>query len=68
MLSERIQQTRPRSPHHGRTLNDACRELTERVNHAFEQFDSGNSVFVEHQTAKSQMEERKAKIRHRGKQ
>ncbi|EPB0619757.1 CopG family transcriptional regulator, partial [Vibrio parahaemolyticus] len=31
-------------------------------------FDSGKSVFVEHQTAKSQMEERKARIRNRGKQ
>ncbi|HCM1327623.1 type II toxin-antitoxin system TacA family antitoxin [Vibrio parahaemolyticus] len=42
--------------------------LTEQVNHAFEKFDSGQSVFVEHQTAKSRMEERKARIRNRGKQ
>ncbi|CAM3815171.1 damage-inducible protein J [Vibrio aquimaris] len=39
--------------------------LTEQVNLAFEMFDSGESVFVEHQTAKSQMEERKTRIRNR---
>ncbi|MDV6254357.1 damage-inducible protein J [Vibrio sp. EA2] len=66
----------------GRTLSDACRELTEQqrktlshdawlaeqVNLAFEKFDSGKSVFVEHQSAKSRMEERKARIRNRVKQ
>ncbi|HHI5412197.1 TPA: type II toxin-antitoxin system RelB/DinJ family antitoxin [Vibrio metoecus] len=68
----------------GRTLSDACRELTEQlaeqqrkalshdawlteqVNHAFEKFDSGKAVFVEHDIAKVQMAERKAKIRNRG--
>ncbi|ELI6449145.1 damage-inducible protein J [Photobacterium damselae] len=64
----------------GRTLSDACRELTEQqrkvlshdawlteqVNLAFEKYDQGKSVFIEHQVAKSQMEERKAKIRNRG--
>lgn len=40
--------------------------LTEQVNLAFEKYDQGKSVFIEHQVAKSQMEERKAKIRNRG--
>jgi antitoxin component of RelBE/YafQ-DinJ toxin-antitoxin module len=68
----------------GRTLSDACRDLTEQmadqqrkamshdawlteqVNLAFEKFDDGNAVFVEHEQAKSIMAERKAKIRSRG--
>ena len=67
----------------GRTLSDACRELTEQlaaqqrkalshdawlteqVNKAFEKFDSGKPEFVEHHMAKTQMAERKAKIRNR---
>ncbi|HIF9173416.1 TPA: damage-inducible protein J [Photobacterium damselae] len=40
--------------------------LTEQVNLAFEKYDQGKSVFIEHQVAKSQMKERKAKIRNRG--
>ncbi|MEJ2766834.1 type II toxin-antitoxin system RelB/DinJ family antitoxin [Photobacterium sp. MCCC 1A19761] len=69
----------------GRTLSDACRELTEQlaeqqrkalsydawlteqVNLAFEKFDSGKAVFVDHESAKSRMAGRKAKIRNRGK-
>ena len=42
--------------------------LTEQVNLAFEKFDSGKAVFVDHESAKSRMEERKAKIRKRGNQ
>ncbi len=42
--------------------------LTEQINLAFEKFDSGKADFVEHQNAKSRMEERKARIRNRGKQ
>lgn len=69
----------------GRTLSDACRELTEQlaaeqrkkmshgtwlteqVNQAFNRLDEGKSVFIDHDSAKSQMAERKAKIRNRGK-
>lgn len=69
----------------GRTLSDACRDLTEQlaeqqrkaishnawlteqINSAFEQLDAGDSCFVEHETAKSLMAERKAKIRSRAK-
>lgn len=69
----------------GRTLSDACRELTEQladlqretlshdswlteqVNIAFDKFDSGQSVFTNHDSAKSRMAERKAKIHNRGK-
>ncbi|ANB96712.1 type II toxin-antitoxin system RelB/DinJ family antitoxin [Vibrio parahaemolyticus] len=69
----------------GRTLSDACRELTEQladqqrktlshdawlteqVNLAFEKFDSGKATFVDHESAKSRIAERKAKIRNRGK-
>lgn len=68
----------------GRTLSDACRELTEQlaeqqrnalshdtwlteqVNQAFEKLESGKSVFVEHNVAKTRIAERKAKIRNRG--
>lgn len=70
----------------GRTLSDACRELTqqlaeqqrkalnhdlwltEQVNMAFEKFDAGDSNFIEHETAKSEMEARKARIRNRRRQ
>ena len=69
----------------GRTLSDACRELTvglaeeqrkcmthdvwltEQINAAFAKFDNGKSNFIKHDTAKTQMEARKAKIRNRGK-
>lgn len=68
----------------GRTLSDACRELTEQlaeqqrkalshdawlteqVNLAFDKFDSGRAVFVDHESAKNRMAARKAKIRNRG--
>ena len=68
----------------GRTLSDACRELTEQlaeqqrkvlshdawlteqVNLAFDRFDSGKSVFIENESARSRMAERKEKIRNRG--
>ena len=67
----------------GRTLSDACRELTvglaeeqrkcmthdlwltEQINAAFDKFDSGKSNFIKHDTAKTQMEARKMKIRNR---
>jgi len=67
----------------GRTLSDACRELTvglaeeqrksmthdlwltEQINAAFNKFDSGKSKFIEHDSAKKQMEARKMKIRNR---
>lgn len=67
----------------GRTLSDACRELTEQlaeqqrkltsheswlaeqVNLAFEKLDSGKATFVDHDTAKTIMADRKAKIRNR---
>ena len=67
----------------GRTLSDACRELTEQlanqqrkamshdawlteqVNLAFDKLDTGRSTFIEHDQAKSEMTERKAKIRGR---
>ncbi|WP_191600200.1 type II toxin-antitoxin system RelB/DinJ family antitoxin [Marinomonas algicola] len=42
--------------------------LTEQVNLAFEKFDSGKSSFVDHDSAKARMAERKAKIRSRGQQ
>ncbi len=42
--------------------------LTEQINLAFEKFDSGKSSFVEHNSAKARMAERKAKIRNRGQQ
>ena len=65
----------------GRTISDACRELTEQlaeqqrkkashdtwlteqVNQAFKKMESGNSKFSDHETAKTSMEQRKAKIR-----
>lgn len=67
----------------GRTLSNACRELTEnlaeqqrksmshetwlseQINAAFAKFDSGESNFIEHHKAKTQMQERKEKIRNR---
>ena len=67
----------------GRTISDACRELTEQlaeqqrkitchdawlseqVNLAFAKLDAGKAVFIEHEQAKTSMEERKAKIRSR---
>ncbi|MBY8309002.1 type II toxin-antitoxin system RelB/DinJ family antitoxin [Vibrio furnissii] len=70
----------------GRTLSDACRELTEQlaeqqrkalshdswlteqINLAFEKIDSGKAVFIDHESSKSRMAERKAKIRNRDKQ
>lgn len=69
----------------GRTLSDACRELTEslaeeqrksmthdlwlteQINAAFDKFESGKSIFIEHDQAKTQMEIRKNKIRNRNK-
>ncbi|GGO67130.1 type II toxin-antitoxin system RelB/DinJ family antitoxin [Bowmanella pacifica] len=41
--------------------------LTEQVNSAFEKFDSEKAVFVGHKAARSEMAERKAKIRNRSK-
>ncbi|MCF6179558.1 MAG: type II toxin-antitoxin system RelB/DinJ family antitoxin [Geopsychrobacter sp.] len=67
----------------GRTLSDACRELTEQlaeqqrkalshdawlteqVNLAFDKLDSGKAVFVDNDSAKTQMAQRKAKVRNR---
>lgn len=42
--------------------------LTEQVNLAFEKLDSGDAVFVDNDSAKNQMAERKAKVRNRGRQ
>ena len=42
--------------------------LTEQVNLAFEKFDLGKASFVDHDSAKVRMAERKAKIRSRGQQ
>ena len=39
--------------------------LTEQVNLAFEKFDLGKASFVDHDSAKARMAERKAKIRSR---
>jgi len=68
----------------GRTISDACRDLTEQladqqrkavshdawlteqVNLAFDKFDTGETVFIEHDQAKLRMIERKAKILSRG--
>lgn len=68
----------------GRTLSDACRELTEQlaeqqrqlssheswlsdqVNRAFEKLDVGKASFIEHDTAKTIMADRKASIRNKG--
>jgi antitoxin component of RelBE/YafQ-DinJ toxin-antitoxin module len=40
--------------------------LTEQVNLAFEKLDSGKAVYLDHDEAKSNMAQRKAKIRSRG--
>ncbi len=42
--------------------------LTEQVNLAFEKLDSGDAVFIDSDSAKNQMAERKAKVRNRGRQ
>ncbi|SDL30071.1 RelB antitoxin [Geoalkalibacter ferrihydriticus] len=67
----------------GRTLSDACRELTEQladqqrklschdvwlteqINLAFGNLDSGKTSFVDHNSAKNRMVEHKTKIRNR---
>ncbi|RUO44141.1 damage-inducible protein J [Aliidiomarina taiwanensis] len=40
--------------------------LTEQVNKAFEKLDSGKTSFVDHDSAKARMAERKAMVRSRG--
>ncbi|MBW6511531.1 MAG: type II toxin-antitoxin system RelB/DinJ family antitoxin [Desulfuromonadaceae bacterium] len=70
----------------GRTLSDACRELTEQlaeqqrkalshdvwlteqVNRAFDKLDSGKAVFIDSDSAKTQMADRKDRVRNRGRQ
>ena len=42
--------------------------LTEQVNLAFDKLDSGKAVFVDNDSAKTRMAERKAKVRNRGRQ
>ena len=42
-------------------------QMAEQVNRAFEKSKAGDSVFVEHEAAKSLMEARKARIRDRDK-
>lgn len=42
--------------------------LTEQVNLAFDKLDSGDAVFVDSDSAKTQMAERKTKIRNRSRQ
>jgi antitoxin component of RelBE/YafQ-DinJ toxin-antitoxin module len=82
--TKRLAQQRAESQ--GRTLSDACRELTEQlaeqqrkalshdawlteqVNHAFDKLDSGKAVFVDNDSAKAQMAQRKAKVRNLGRQ
>lgn len=39
--------------------------LTEQVNLAFEKFDSGKTLFIDHETAKTRIAEQKAKIHSR---
>ena len=39
--------------------------LTKQVTQAFEKFDSGKAIFVEHDVAKTRMAEHKATIRNR---
>ncbi len=81
--TKRLAQQRAESQ--GRTLSDACRELTEslaeeqrqamsqetwlteQVNEAFAKYDAGKAVFHDQDSAKSLMEQRKAKIRNRDK-
>ncbi|MGP9765710.1 type II toxin-antitoxin system RelB/DinJ family antitoxin [Halomonas sp. AOP13-D3-9] len=38
--------------------------LTQQVNQAFEKYDEGKASFIDHDSAKAHMAERKAKIRH----
>lgn len=42
--------------------------LTEQVSLAFEKLDSGDAVFIDSDSAKNQMAERKAKVRNRASQ
>ncbi|WP_441316756.1 damage-inducible protein J [Halomonas sp. hl-4] len=42
--------------------------LTNQINQAFEKLDDGKASFINHENAKSQMAERKAKIRGRANQ
>lgn len=42
--------------------------LTEQVNLAFDKLDSGKAVFVDNDSAKTRMAERKARVRNRGRQ
>ncbi len=42
--------------------------LTEQVNLAFDKLDSGKAVFVDNDSAKTRMAERKAKVRNRERQ
>ena len=42
--------------------------LTAQVNHAFEKLDSGQTLFIAHNSAKMEMAARKNKIRNRGHQ
>ncbi len=50
-----------------RETRDLTRQIAEQINQAHEKFEAGDSVFVEHEAAKSLMEARKAKIRSRDK-
>lgn len=38
--------------------------LTQQANQAFEQYDEGKACFIDHESAKAYMAERKAKIHH----
>jgi hypothetical protein len=44
-------------------LNSAYGQLTSQVNTAFKKLDCGRAKFISHEQAKSEMAERKAKIR-----
>lgn len=49
--------------HQARAINNTFNQLASQVNTAFEKLDSGKAKFISHEQAKSDMAERKAKIR-----
>lgn len=50
-----------------RETEQLSQQMMEQVNQAFEKLEAGDSVFMEHEAAKSLMEARKARIRDRDK-
>lgn len=57
---ERAQSPQPIVDNHDKAL-DAM--LSEQVNRAFAKLDSGDASFIDHETAKTTMADRKARIR-----